>query len=278
MFADIFNRSLDLCTVPECFKSATIVPVPKRAKVSSLNDYRPVALTSVVMKVLEGIVLSHLKSATDHLLDPLQFAYRSGRSVDDAVSLLTHYLLNHTDKPKLYARILFIDFSSAFNTIIPERLHSKLLSLNVNPQLCNWLIDFLSNRTQSVRIDGLLSNPITLNTGAPQGCVLSPILFTLYTNDCRSSSSSVKLFKFSDDSTLEGLISDGDESSYFEEVSSLVEWCDLNCLELNIGKTKEMIIDFRRNKSPIAPLLIKDQKVDIVDSFKFLGSTISSDL
>ena len=278
VFADIFNRSLDLCTVPDCFKSATIVPVPKRAKVSSLNDYRPVALTSVVMKVLERIVLSQLKSATNHLLDPLQFAYRSGRSVDDAVSLLMHYLLNHADKPKSYARILFIDFSSAFNTIIPDKLHSKLLSLNVNPQLCHWLIDFLSNRTQSVRINGLSSNSITLNTGAPQGCVLSPILFTLYTNDCRSSHGSVKLFKFSDDSTLEGLISNGDESSYMEEVSKLVQWCDTNSLELNVSKTKEMIIDFRRVKSTIAPLIIKDQEVDIVDTFKFLGSTISNDL
>ena len=131
VFADIFNRSLDLCIVPDCFKTATIIPVPKRAVVSSLNDYRPVALTSVVMKVLERIILSQLKSATKHLIDPLQFAYRSGRSVDDAVSLLMHYLLNHTDKPKSYARILFIDFSSAFNTLQPHLLISKLTQMRV---------------------------------------------------------------------------------------------------------------------------------------------------
>ena len=79
------------------------------------------------MKILEKIVLSHLKAATKHQLDPLQFAYRAGRSVDDAVSLLIHTLLQHIDNPKRYARILFIDFSSAFNTIIPDMLHSKLL-------------------------------------------------------------------------------------------------------------------------------------------------------
>ena len=136
----------------------------------------------------------------------------------------------------------------------------------------------MSNRTQSVRVNGLCSETITLNTGAPQGCVLSPLLFTLYTNDCQSSTSSVELFKFSDDSTLVGFISKNDESPYINEVSKLVEWCDSNCLELNVSKTKEMVIDFRINKSAIEPLIIKGQEVETVDSFKFLGSTISNNL
>ena len=94
----------------------------------------------------------------------------------------------------------------------------------------------------------------------------------------QSSSSSVELFKFSDDSTLVGFISKNDESFYFDEVSKLVEWCDSNSLELNVCKTKEMAIDFRINKSSIEPLVIKGQAVDTVDTFKFLGSTISNDL
>ena len=99
------------------------------------------------MKVLERIVLARLKTITNPHLDPLQFAYRSGRSVDDAVSLLMHFLLKHEDKPKTYSRILIIDFSSAFNTIIPDTLNTKLKSLNVDPQLCSWVMGFLSYRT-----------------------------------------------------------------------------------------------------------------------------------
>ena len=75
------------CHVPVCFKSSTIIPVPKKPRITGLNDYRPVALTSVVMKSFERLVLSHLKSITDPLLDPLQFAYRGNRSVDDAVNM-----------------------------------------------------------------------------------------------------------------------------------------------------------------------------------------------
>ncbi|XP_010787373.1 homeobox protein OTX1 B-like [Notothenia coriiceps] len=83
VFTDIFNTSLETCHVPACFKTSTIIPVPKKTRITGLNDYRPVALTSVVMKSFERLVLSHLKSITDPLLDPLQFAYRANRSVDD---------------------------------------------------------------------------------------------------------------------------------------------------------------------------------------------------
>ncbi len=122
IFTQIFNRSLELCEVPSCFKRSTIIPVPKKPKITGLNDYRPVALTSVAMKSFERLVLAYLKDITGPLLDPLQFAYRANRSVDDAVNMGLHYVLQHLDRPGTYVRILFVDFSSAFNTIIPSLL------------------------------------------------------------------------------------------------------------------------------------------------------------
>ncbi|XP_061612198.1 galactokinase isoform X1 [Phyllopteryx taeniolatus] len=120
VFTQIFNRSLELCEVPSCFKCSTIIPVPKKPAISGLNDYRPVALTSVIMKSFERLVLDHLKSVTGPLLDPLQFAYQANRSAIDAVNMGLHFILEHLDSAGTYARILFVDFSSAFNTIIPE--------------------------------------------------------------------------------------------------------------------------------------------------------------
>ncbi|KAK0131045.1 hypothetical protein N1851_034255 [Merluccius polli] len=78
VFTDIFNPSLETCHVPPCFKTSTIIPVPKKTRITGLNDCRPIALTSVVMKSFECLVPSHLKTLTDPLLDPLQFAYRAG--------------------------------------------------------------------------------------------------------------------------------------------------------------------------------------------------------
>ena len=91
-----------------------------------------------------------------------------------------------------------------------------------------------------------------MNTGTPQGCVLSPLLYSLFTNDCVSHHSSVPLLKFADDTTLVGLVSDSGESEYRHEVSSLVSWCDTNNLQLNAPKTREMIVDFRKKKNPLA--------------------------
>ena len=122
---NILNTSMETCHVPAYFKVSTIIPVPKKPRTTGLNDYRPVGLTSVV-KSFEHLVFSHLKSLTNPLLELLQFAYRANRSVDNAVSMALHYTLQQLDSPGTYARILFVDFCSAFNTILPALLQDKL--------------------------------------------------------------------------------------------------------------------------------------------------------
>ncbi|KAL0202579.1 hypothetical protein M9458_000597, partial [Cirrhinus mrigala] len=278
IFTLIFNRSLELCIVPSCFKCSTIIPVPKKPKTTGLNVYRPVALTSVVMKSFERLVLAYLKDITGPLLDPLQFAYRANRSVDDAVNMGLHYILQHLDKPGTYARILFVDFSSAFNTIIPGILQIKLSQLSAPTSICQWITSFLTDRQQLVRLGKLTSGTRAISTGAPQGCVLSPLLFSLYTNDCTSKDPSVKLLKFADDTTVIGLIRDGDESAYRQEIEQLSLWCSHNNLQLNTLKTVEMTVDFRRKPPALPPLIIMNSTVAAVDSFKFLGTNISQDL
>ncbi|KAL0194676.1 hypothetical protein M9458_008252, partial [Cirrhinus mrigala] len=203
IFTLIFNRSLELCIVPSCFKCSTIIPVPKKPKTTGLNDYRPVALTSVVMKSFERLVLAHLHLSVDHQL--------------------------------------------------------------------------LTDRQQLVRLGKLTSGTCTISTGAPQGCVLSPLLFSLYTNDCTSKDPSVKLLKFADDTTVIGLIRDGDESAYRQEVEQLSLWCSRNNLELNTLKTVEMTVDFQRKPPALTPLTIMNSTVALVGSFKFLGTNMSQD-
>ncbi|KAK3550646.1 hypothetical protein QTP70_002344 [Hemibagrus guttatus] len=239
IFSQIFNRSLELCEVPACFKRSTIIPIPKKSKITGLNDYRPVALTSVVMKSFERL---------------------------------------HLDKSGTNVRLLFVGFSSAFNTIIPTLLQTKLTQLSVPSSICQWITIFLTDRHQLVKLGKFTSYSRTTSTGAPQGCVLSPLLFSLYTNDCTSTDPSVKLLKFADDTTVIGLIQDGDESAYRREIEQLAAWCSLNNLELNTLKTVEMIVDFRRNTPALPPLTIMNSTVPTVESFRCLGTTISQDL
>ncbi len=247
LFTSIFNESLATSVVSTPFKKSVIIPVPKNSKPSCLNDFRPVALTSTVMKVFERLLKKHICSSIPATLVPLQFAYRPNRSTDDAISQVLHSSLTHIDsKNGNYVRLLFIDYSSAFNTIVPTKLAVKLSDLGLNASLCDWIQDFLTARPQVVKVGQFTSNSITLNVGAPQGCVLSPLLYSLYTHDCVSSHSSTSIIKFADDTVVLGLINNDDEAAYLDEVERLTSWCQDNCLSLNVSKTEELIVDFRK--------------------------------
>ena len=132
----------------------------------------------------------------------------------------------------------------------------------------------------SFSIKTLQINVLVTNIGAPQGCVISPLLFTLYTNDCRSEIASINLIlKFADDTAILGLIQSKNEISYTSEVSKFVQWCNTNYLQLNVNKTKEMVIDFRKKDTDIMPLKINDQIIDqVCTTYKYLGITIDEKL
>ncbi|KAI2666723.1 putative RNA-directed DNA polymerase from transposon BS [Labeo rohita] len=111
-------------------------------------------------------------------------------------------------------------------------------------------------RTQVVRLGNNTSSPLTLNTGAPQGCILSLLLYSLYKHDCAATHSSNIIIKFADDTTVKGLITDSDEMAYREELSTLTKWCQENHLSLNIDKTKELVVGFRRQSREHIPITI----------------------
>ncbi len=225
VFTDIFNLPLSLSVVPLCFKKSTIVPIPKKNKITCLNDWRPVALTPIFSKCFEKLIRDYICSVLPASLDPLQFAYRSNRSTDDAIAFTLHTALSHLENKNAYVRMLFVDYSSTFNTIVPATLVTKLQTLGLNISLCSWILDFLTGRSQVVRMGNNTTSPLTLNTGA--------------------------------------------------EVSTLTKWCQKNHLSLNIDKTKELVVDFRRQSREHTPTTIDKTPVERVNSFKFLGVHIT---
>ncbi|KAL0202443.1 hypothetical protein M9458_000461, partial [Cirrhinus mrigala] len=105
-----------------------------------------------------------------------------------------------------------------------------------------------------------------------------PLLFTLLTHDCTAKLSSNYIIKFADDTTVVGLISNNDETNYREEMAQLAEWCGTNNLSLNVSKTKEVVMDFRRNSVDHPPLTTNSSAVERVSSTRFLGVHITEDL
>ena len=275
----IFNLSLRLGKVPTQWKTSCIVPVPKKKGHSSaLNDYRPVALTSHAMKSLERLILRRLKPQALHAQDPLQFGYQEKVGVEDAVLYLLHRVYSYMDKGGGAVRVMFFDFSSAFNTIIPPILKDKLDSMAVDPVLVAWISDFLTDRPQYVRTGGCTSGTVTSSTGAPQGTCLAPYLFTLYTSDFRHNSETCHMQKFSDDTAIVAFIRDGLDGEYRELVNNFAAWSRSNHLLLNTSKTKEMVLDFRRSRPPVQPVSIEGADVEVVSSYKYLGVLLDDKL
>ena len=240
ILSKVYQQSLDICKIPQLWKTSEIIPVPKKNTPTCHNDYRPVALTPIMMKCFEKIVKTLLHDQVKDSMDCFQFAYTKNRCVEDAVLSLVDNVLKHVDKPntgdyKYYAKILFIDFSSAFNTIQPHLMMEKLGILNVHPRLILWIHDFLTERLQYVKFLGKISEYRITNTGAPQGCVLSPLLFTIYTSDCRSQNENCTIYKYADDTAIVGLCINNDDS-YRKETESFTNWCVDNFLELKLKK------------------------------------------
>ncbi|KAI3376702.1 hypothetical protein L3Q82_017139 [Scortum barcoo] len=195
------------------------------------------------MKTLERLVLAHLRPLVSSFMDPLQFAYQPDIGVDDAVIYLLHTSLTHLEKAGSTVRIMFFDFSSAFNTIQPRLLGDKLQLAGVDHHLTTWILDYLTHRPQFVRVQGFESDRLLCSTGAPQG--------TMGTTE-----STEDLFK------------------------TLLDWCLRNNLQINAGKTKELVVDFcRRSHSPPAPpVSIQGTDIDTVKSYKYLGVHLNDNL
>lgn len=135
---------------------------------------------------------------------------------------------------------MYIDFSSVFSTRQPHILFSKLLGMGVYSNLLLWIFNYLSQRPQYTKIKYAKSNITHTNTSAPQGCVLSPTLFTIYEDDCRSSFPNCTILKYADDTAIVGKIINDNCNDYIAQVNSFVEWCKMNYLNLNVKKPKEM--------------------------------------
>lgn len=139
----LFNDALSLGLFPTIWKKSTIVPIPKAKGASTAKDFRPVALTSVIAKVFEKLLLRFI---TPYITDPTQFAYRSQRCTEDALMLLLDTVSHHLDADsKNYVRCVYIDFTSAFNTISPATLVSKMCNLNMESNIINLVYSFLTN-------------------------------------------------------------------------------------------------------------------------------------
>lgn len=207
----IYNLSMSLERPPALWQMSCVIPVPKKGCSRELNNYTPVALTSHFMKVLERLVLSCLWPVVKEHEDPLRFGYQANIGVDNAIVYLLHRAHSHVEVAGSALRLMFCDFSSAFNTIHPTCLSEKMLAMQVDGPRVAWTNDYLTNIYQYVQLPDCAPSTLVSSTGALNGTTLATFLFNVYTSDFRHNSELCHLQTFAD--VIVGCVRGGQEGS-----------------------------------------------------------------
>ena len=236
--ADIWRQSLAEGVVPDICKHALIIPVHKGKSRSLPQNYRPIALTSHLVKVFEKVVRCNLVRFMEQheLFNHSQHGFRGGRSC-------LSQLLNHFDRITSLLEdgnavdVIYLDFAKAFDKVDLGVTLRKLKSLGIRGQLGRWLVSFLLDRQQTVVVDGQRSHPHPVISGVPQGSVLGPFLFLVLIGDIDSEIVSSFLSSFADDTRIGHSIAGEEDAQQLQgDLEKVYKWAISNNMQFNAEK------------------------------------------
>ena len=276
----IWRRSLDTGEIPEALLKQTIVPIHKKESKAIPANYRPISLTSHLIKLFERVlrekIVEHLEK--NHLLINNQHGFRLGRSC--LTQLLAHIdsILTILESNISNADVIYLDLSKAFDKVNHKILIHKIESMGITGKLSTWLESFLNNRYQHVVIDGATSEPTRVVSGVPQGTVLGPILFIIYMNDINKALKHSILQIFADDSKIiKSIKNQADREKLMEDLEAVLKWTDDNSMQFNPDKFQ--LIQHGSIKDLKEPYhLARNIHLENSETVKDLGIHVSEDL
>ena len=242
---DIFNDSFHLATVPQIWKNAIIIPLLKSGKpADELKSFRPISLTSCVVKLIERMLVDRLMhmAEANNWLSSYQAGFRRGRSCEDQILRMVQAIDDGFQQKQMKRSVLvLLDFSQAFDTVWRQRLLTSMLDLGVPASYVRWIYQFLCNRQARVKFNGTTSSSRQLHQGVPQGSVLSPLLFIFYINNLAKLLPADNInCMFADDVSILSTHRDKQKAveSVQRAVDIVVEWCAEWKLKLNATKSE----------------------------------------
>ena len=286
----IINDSLTSGVVPACYKDALVKPLLKKTGLDHniLKNFRPVSNLPFLSKILEKVVLKRLISHlnNNNLNEVFQSAYKKYHSTETALLRVFNDILCDLDNRNV-TLLALLDLSAAFDTLDHSILLKRLeMSFGIKGSALSWFESYLVSRSQSVQINKTISDSETLIYGVPQGSVLGPILFTLYTTPLSDIFCKYKMnyHLYADDSQLYTSSNVLDLDNHLRQTELCIEdtksFMDSNKLKLNNDKTELIIFKNKFQTKDHVNVTLNINECDITSSshVKNLGVIFYEDL
>ena len=263
------------------WKVARVTPLHKSDDKLQVENYRPISVLPVLSKVVERVVHSQL-NAHLHQLDFLyqhQYGFRRGHSTEQAITQLNNWVLESMDEGKVTG-LLFIDISKAFDSLNHKVLLRKLEHLGLSERSLRLFRSYLTDRKQSVLINGEFSEPRTITLDVPQGSILGPLLFNMYINSLPNAVKKTRMILYADDAVLfcDASTRQDLQIALERDFTKISNWYTDNRLTINVKKTKLMLAGSKRMLSLFEDFELQPNgtQIDRVQSFKYLGVTMDA--
>ena len=274
----LFNSAIRLRYVPRNWKRAEIITLPKPGKtLYEVSSYRPISLLPIISKVFERLIMRRLTNIIENkqLIPAHQFGFRHKHSTIDQVHRITARIENALEEKKVCSAV-FLDVSQAFDKVWHEGLNYKLNTM-LPKSFALLLKSYLEDRTFSVRYEDCNSTVRKIRAGVPQGSVLGPTLYLLYTSDIPKFSDATTA-TFADDTAI---LATGINTRYAamklqRAVNKAYEWTKEWRIKLN--ETKSQHVNFTYKKDRYVPIHINQQIVPFSNTAKYLGMNLDSKL
>ena len=277
----LVNLSLKKGIFPSKLKEAIVTPIHKKDAKDVISNYRPISVLCVFAKIIEKVAHERLSTYFEKLdlIYPRQFGFRTNHSTEQAVTEVTNKIYRALNDKKCTVAVS-MDLSKAFDTINHNILLMKLQKYGVNSNILHWIQSYLANRVQRVKYMNVLSPPLYVQQGVPQGSNLGPLLFIIYINDLPNVCKDSDTVLYADDCSILTTFDRSDVSVVARtnaRLALLADWFASNRLALNISKTSYMVFSGRKRLS-LDGVSINNITLQQVSSSNFLGIIIDDTL
>ena len=238
----LWKESIRSSKIPESMKMGLIIPVFKSGDRCEARNYRPVTLTSHLIKVVERVIVEKLVAFLEenNLFNERQHGFRSNRSC--LSQLMDHYqhILNILEEGGT-AEVIYLDFAKAFDKVDHGILVRKMMAMGVGGVIVRWIQEFLEGRKQAVRVRDNISLPADVVSGVPQGTVLGPLLFLIFVADIDKELVYARASSFADDTRVVLSVSCSDDQLKLQQdLETIYQWTETNNMMFNSTKFQRL--------------------------------------